>query len=159
MQFFLTSPDYNKTQTNVTKVRVSLKTGIAEILENHQNLMGKVENNVVEIETNFEGRVEKFLFVLQNGVFIVSNDGLDPKATESRGSGETIIYLYSSRAVEVNSSTPVENLIKEEEQKRETVEKELSKKTEGKSSKTLLVEEDILFLEKAITSIKEFKQR
>jgi hypothetical protein len=159
MQFFLTSPDYNKTQTNVTKVRVSLKTGIAEILENHQNLMGKVENNVVEIETNFEGRVEKFLFVLQDGVFIVSNDGLDPKAVESRGSGETIIYLYSSRAVEVNSSTPVENLIKEEEQKRETVEKESTKKPQGKSSKTLLVEADILFLEKAITSIKEFKQR
>jgi hypothetical protein len=159
MQFFLTSPDYNKKQTNVTKVRVSLRTGIAEILENHQNLMGKVENNVVEIETNFEGRVEKFLFVLQEGVFIVSNDGLDPNAPENQESGETVVYLYSSRAIEVNSSTPVETLMKEEEQKRETVEKELSTVREGKNSKILLVQADILFLEKAITSVKEFKQK
>jgi F0F1-type ATP synthase epsilon subunit len=159
MQFFLTSPDYNKTQTNVTKVRVSLRTGIAEILENHQDLMGKVENNVVEIETNFEGRVEKFLFVLQEGVFIVSNGGLDPNATEKQEIGETVVYLYSSRAIEINNNTSIEDLIKEEDQKRETVEKQLSTAVPGRNSQLLLVQADILFLEKAVMRIKEFKQR
>jgi hypothetical protein len=156
MQFFLTSPDYNKTQTNVTKVRVSLRTGIAEILENHQNLMGKVENNVVEVETNFEGRVEKFLFVLQNGVFIVSNSGLQ---TDGEQEGETVVYIYSSRALEINNNTPIEGLIKEEEQKRATVETELNTTAKATNSTLLLIQADILFLEKAIASVKSFKQR
>ena len=39
--------------------------------------MGKIDNNILEVETNFENKVEKTLFVLQDGVFIVSNQGLD----------------------------------------------------------------------------------
>jgi F0F1-type ATP synthase epsilon subunit len=158
MQFFLTSPDYNKTQTNVTKVRVSLRTGIAEILENHQNLMGKVENNVVEIETNFDGRTEKLLFVLQDGVFMVSNDGFtesEPEETE----GGSAVYIYASRAVEINSSTSIDDLAKEEDQKRQILETELAETTDNNRSKILMMEGDLVFLEKAIASVKEFKQR
>ena len=77
MLFLLATPEYNNVQSNATKVKVHLRTGIAEILDNHQDLMGKVENNIVEIETNFENKAEKFVFVLQDAVFIVSNKGLD----------------------------------------------------------------------------------
>ena len=55
--------------------------------------MGKVDNNIVEIETNFENKVEKLLFVLQDAVFIVSNQGLDSSADE-KGTG---IYVCKSK--------------------------------------------------------------
>jgi hypothetical protein len=53
--------------------------------------MGKVDNNLIEIETNFENRLEKILFVLQDAVFIVSNKGLDATA-ENKGTG---VYVYA----------------------------------------------------------------
>ena len=84
MQFVLATPEYNNSQSNTTKVKVHLRNGIAEIFDQHQDLMGKIDNNIIEIETNFENRVEKILFVLQDGVFIVSNQGLD-STSETKG--------------------------------------------------------------------------
>ena len=65
MLFLLAAPEYNNVQSNTSKVRVHLRTGVAEIFDQHQDLMGKVENNIIEIETNFEGKIEKFVFILQ----------------------------------------------------------------------------------------------
>jgi hypothetical protein len=62
----------------------------AEIFDQHQDLMGKVDNNLIEIETNFE-KDRKILFVLQDAVFIVSNKGLDATA-ENKGTG---VYVYA----------------------------------------------------------------
>jgi len=73
MLFLLATPEYNNVQSNTTKVRVHLRSGVAEIFEQHQDLMGKIDNDIVEIETNFENRLEKIWFVLQDAVFIVSN--------------------------------------------------------------------------------------
>jgi hypothetical protein len=70
MLFLLATPEYNNIQSNTTKVKVHLRNGVAEILDQHQDLMGKVENNLLEIETNFENKLEKFLYILQDGVFI-----------------------------------------------------------------------------------------
>ena len=56
MLFLLATPEYNNVQSNTTKVRVHLRSGIAEIFEQHQDLMGKVDNNIVESETNFENK-------------------------------------------------------------------------------------------------------
>ena len=39
MFFFLSTPEYNKVQPNIKKLRVHLRTGIAEIYENHQDLI------------------------------------------------------------------------------------------------------------------------
>ena len=62
MLFFLATSEYNNIQSNTTKVKVHLTNGIAEILDQHQDLMGLIENNILEIETNFESKLEKFLF-------------------------------------------------------------------------------------------------
>ena len=74
MFFFLSTPEYTTTQFNTTKVRVHLRNGIAEVFDKHQDLMGKVENNRIEIETNFENKLEKFSFILQDAVFVVSTN-------------------------------------------------------------------------------------
>jgi F0F1-type ATP synthase epsilon subunit len=97
MLFLLATPEYSNLQSNTTKVKVHLRSGVAEIFEQHQDLMGKVENNIVEIETNFENKFEKSLFILQDAVFVVSNQGLDTTA-ETKGTG---VYVYAKKVKEI----------------------------------------------------------
>jgi hypothetical protein len=129
MQFLLATPEYNNTQSNTTKVKVHLRNGIAEIFDQHQDLMGKVENNLIEIETNFENRIEKSTFVLQDAVFIVSNQGLD-NTSENKGTG---IYVYAKRAKEITSSLSLEEVTKQYEEKNSLLEAENQKLSESTS--------------------------
>lgn len=166
MLFFLSTPEYNTTQSNTTKVRVHLRNGIAEVFDKHQDLMGKVENNRIEIETNFENKLEKLSFVLQDAVFVVSNKGLD-------GSSEikdTSIYVYAKRAQEINKNTSIEELSKQYEKKKTDLDKEFEKlglssekgvviTTAAKplNSKILLLKQEVEFLRKTLIIIKEIK--
>jgi F0F1-type ATP synthase epsilon subunit len=127
MLFLLATPEYNNSQSNTTKVKVHLRSGVAEILENHQDLMGKVENNIVEIESNFENKIEKSLFVLQDAVFVVSNQGLDKTANNK----ETGVYIYAKRAKEINSTLSVEEITKQFESKNQQLETERQKVASG----------------------------
>jgi len=157
MLFLLATPEYNNIQSNTTKVRVHLRSGIAEVFDQHQDLMGKIDNNLVEIETNFENRLEKFLFVLQDAVFIVSNqkNNSTPSAFENEGTG---VYVYAKRAKEVNSSTSLEEITKQYEQKFSALET-LKQNSEDKinASKILLLNEEVEFLKKVIAVIKNPK--
>jgi F0F1-type ATP synthase epsilon subunit len=164
MLFLLSTPEYNKVQSNTTKVKVHLKNGIAEILDQHQDLMGTVENNLVEIESIFENKVEKFLFILQDAVFIVSTKGLEKKS-ESKGTG---VYVYARRVREINQSTSVDDIVKQYEQKKNELENEKAKDDKIKDSKSssllvnsriFLLEEEVEFLKRASIIIKDFKSK
>jgi hypothetical protein len=152
MLFVLATPEYNNLQANTTRVKVHLKNGVAEIFDQHQDLMGRVENNIVEIETNFENKVEKFLYALQDAVFVVSNKGLDG---EYKG---TCVYVYAKKAAELGSNFSLDDLTKQYDQKKLKLESELEKligkesSSEGKviSSRILLIKEDVEFLRKAL---------
>jgi len=158
MLFLLATPEYNNTQSNTTKVKVHLRNGVAEILDQHQDLMGKVENNLLEIETNFENKLEKLLFVLQDAVFIVSNKGLETNI-ESKGTG---VYVYAKRVREITSSTSIDEVVKQYDLKNAQLEAEVAKlATEGSStkltSKIFLLTEEVEFLKKVVTVIKDLK--
>jgi len=158
MLFLLATPEYNNIQSNTTKVRVHLRSGVAEIFDQHQDLMGKVENNIVEIETNFENRIQKSFFVLQDAVFIVSNQGLDPNA-EKKGTG---VYVYARRVKELTSNLSIEEFTKQYEQKNSQLEIENQKLAEmpndrALASKTLLLEDEVEFLRRVVTIAKGFK--
>ena len=158
MLFLLATPEYNNTQSNTTKVKVHLRNGVAEILDQHQDLMGKVENNLLEIETNFENKLEKLLFVLQDAVFIVSNKGLETNI-DSKGTG---VYVYAKRVREITSSTSIDEVVKQYDQKNQQLEIEVAKlATEGSStklnSKIFLLTEEVEFLKKVVTVIKDLK--
>ena len=159
MQFVLATPEYNNSQSNTTKVRVHLRNGIAEIFDQHQDLMGKIDNNIIEVETNFENRFEKVLFVLQDGVFIVSNQGLDATA-ETKG---TSIYVYAKRAREISSNISVEEISKQYEQKKSILDAETQKLTGNEStdkvinSKIFVLKDETAFLQKVLTVVKELK--
>jgi F0F1-type ATP synthase epsilon subunit len=157
MLFFLATPEYNNVQSNTTKVKVHLRSGIAEIFEQHQDLMGKIENNIVEIETNFENKVEKFLFVLQDAVFVVSNQGLDT-TIENQGTG---VYVYAKKVKELNSSVSIEEVSKQYEQKANELEIERQKLNETSdavlTSKMLLLADEVEFLRRVVVIAKDLK--
>ena len=159
MLFLLATPEYNNIQSNATKVRVHLRNGVAEIFDQHQDLMGKVDNNIVEIETNFENKVEKLLFVLQDAVFIVSNQGLDANADE-KGTG---IYVYAKKVKEITSNVSIEDVAKEYEDKKISLELENQKlETDEETdkainSKIFVLKDEVKFLEKVVTVVKDLK--
>jgi|TARA_B110000977_G_scaffold154172_1_gene195930 hypothetical protein len=156
MLFLLAAPEYNNVQSNTSKVRVHLRTGVAEIFDQHQDLMGKVENNIIEIETNFEGKIEKFVFILQDAVFIVSNQGLDNE--EVKG---TSIYVYAKKAREINSSVSIDQISKEYDAKQLEVETQLAnmgdRSNTSTNSKLILLQDDAEFLKKSLSIIKALR--
>jgi len=123
--------------------------------------MGKVENNIVEIESNFENKTEKSLFVLQDAVFVVSNQGLD-KTADNKGTG---VYIYAKRAKEINSSVSTEEILKQVESKNQLLEIERQKIASGSldasnkvvSSKIIMMEDELEFLKKVQLVVKEVK--
>jgi|TARA_B100000035_G_scaffold250165_1_gene219097 hypothetical protein len=159
MLFLLATPEYNNIQSNATKVRVHLRNGVAEIFDQHQDLMGKIDNNIVEIETNFENKVEKLLFVLQDAVFIVSNQGLDANSDE-KGTG---IYVYAKKVKEITSNVSIEDVAKEYEDKKISLELENQKlgtdeeTDKAINSKIFVLKDEVKFLEKVVTVVKDLK--
>lgn len=164
MLFLLATPEYNNVQSNTTKVRVHLRSGIAEIFEQHQDLMGKVDNNIVEIETNFENKLEKIWFVLQDAVFIVSNQKGDSAASafENEGTG---VYIYAKRVKEINSSVSMEDLSKQydekvslfEAEKQKLVDENIDVSDETSNSKLMVIKDEIDFIKKVMAVVKDFK--
>jgi F0F1-type ATP synthase epsilon subunit len=160
MLFLLNTPEYTNVQSNTTKVKVHLKNGVAEILDQHQDLMGRVENNIVEIETNFENKTEKNLFVLQDAVFIVSTKGLDKKIDK-----KTSVYVYAKNVKEINSRLAIDEITKQYEKKMSLLETETLKLSSQNSeklensikSKIFMLNEDTEFLKKVLTLAKQPK--
>ena len=110
------------------------------------------------LETNFENKAEKFVFVLQDAVFIVSNKGLDAEVEEK----DTSIYIYAKKAREINSNTSVDEITKLYDEKKSELDIELAKVTETEdkaiNSKILLLTEDTEFLQKSLSIVKELKK-
>jgi carboxypeptidase C (cathepsin A) len=122
--------------------------------------MGKVENNLIEIETALENKLEKVLYVLQDAVFIVSTKGLSPEVKQ------TSVYVYAKDMKEITPAMSLDELSKEYEQKNAELEVE-TEKLVGQTSeairllinaKMLLLKEDVQFLEKAIQVAKDLKK-
>jgi F0F1-type ATP synthase epsilon subunit len=158
MLFLLATSEYNNVQLNTTKVRVHLRNGVAEIFNQHQDLMGKVENNLVEIETNFENKIEKFSFILQDAVFIVSNQVLEG-TLDYKGTG---VYVYAKKVREVTSNLSIDEISKQYEQRKAELDIQMEKLSETKdnkalNSKILLLKEDVEFLRRSLTIIKDIK--
>ena len=159
MLFLLATPEYNNIQSNTTKVRVHLRNGVAEIFDQHQDLMGKIDNNILEIETNFENKTEKLLFVLQDAVFIVSNQGLDVDA-ENKGTG---IYVYAKRVKEITPKMSIEDIVSQCSQKKLDLDNENNKLGANEASdklvnsKMFVLKDEIEFLEKVVNVVKELK--
>jgi len=159
MLFLLATPEYNNVQSNTTKVRVHLRSGIAEIFEQHQDLMGKVDNNIVEIETNFENKIEKTKFILQDAVFIVSNQ---QEGTKEEGTG---VYVYAKRVREITPSLSLDEISKQYDEKLQAFESEKQKLAadnidpldQNLNAKLFVLKDEVDFLKKVVSVVKDSK--
>ena len=159
MLFFLSTSEYSNVQNNTTRVKVHLTGGIAEILDQHQDLMGRIDNNIIEIETFFENRLEKLLFVLQDAVFVVSNKGLGA----DREKNKTAVYVYAKRAKEISSNLTIDEVSKQYEKvtkKLEFFKEKQEKDSENRilKSRILLIQEEVDFLTKTMLVMKNLKK-
>jgi hypothetical protein len=158
MLVILSTPDSNRIRLNINKVRVHLRTGIVEIFNQHQDLLGKIENDLVELESNFENKLEKSFFILQDAVFIVSNKGLD-STSEYQG---TTVYIHAKNIREFNSSFSIDDLSKEYEGKKLELERENQKLVDSNDkifkSKISMLQDDVEFLAKSLLKGKELKE-
>jgi hypothetical protein len=124
--------------------------------------MGKIDNNIVEIETNFENKLEKIWFVLQDAVFIVSNQKDTDSAFESEGTG---VYVYAKRVKEINSSVSIEELSKQyeekvnlfETEKQSLVDQNIDITDQTNNSKLMVIKDEVDFLNKVMAVVKDFK--
>ena len=159
MLFFLSTSEYSNVQNNTTRVKVHLTGGIAEILDQHQDLMGRIDNNIIEIETFFENRIEKLLFVLKDAVFVVSNKGLGA----DREKNKTAVYVYAKRAKEISSNLTIDEVSKQYEKvtkKLEFFKEKQEKDSENRilKSRILLIQEEADFLTKTMLVMKNLKK-
>jgi hypothetical protein len=156
MHFFLSSSNENKGQTSVTKVRIFLRTGIVEILEQHQNLIGQIANDIIEVETTFEGVVSKELYVVRNGVLVVTNQ-FTP-AGDNFEVGKTSVFIYSDDVTKVQDSlTPsiMQSLVESRKKLDEALMAETLKEVKQmKSAFIETLESEIAYLEKVLKAIK-----
>ena len=161
MLFLLSTPEYTNAQSNTTKVKVHLRNGVAEVFNLHQDLMGRVDNDIVEIETNFENRTEKSLFVVQDAVFIVSSQGLDANA-EIKG---TSVYVYAKRAKQIGAGFSLDELSKQYEQKSTDLATEEAKLAvpgtdpydRAINSKIFMLKDEVVFLKKVLQIVKDLR--
>lgn len=161
MQFSLATPEDNKkVLSNATKVKVHLTTGIVEILDKHQDLLGKVSIDILEVENNDDNKAEKLKYILQEGLVIVSNKGLSPETVQ------TGVYVFAKRIVELTNSLSMEEFTKKVDQKSAKLDIEKQFLIEAGNSginvgkmkaKVLLLEEELEFDKKVLVLIKNSK--
>jgi hypothetical protein len=160
MQFSLATPEDNKkVLSNASRVKIHLTTGIVEILEKHQDLLGKVTIDLLEVETSNDNKVEKLKYILQDALVIVSTKGLN---IENQGTG---VYVYAKRILDLNSNISVDEFSKKVDQKvakLETEKQNLASMTTGDTKKIktliLLLEDELIFDKKVLTLIKDLKK-
>jgi len=164
MQFSLATPeDSKKILSNVTAVKMNLTTGVVEILEKHQDLLGKVSLDLIEVESNQDNKSEKFKFLAQDALVIVSNKGLNSELTS-----ETGVYIFAKRVLEINSSISLDECSKKVEQKAaklevekqslvERDEKNLGSNLEKIKTKIFVLEDELKFEKKVLSILKESK--
>jgi hypothetical protein len=146
MEFILLTPERNYQVQNVSRVKGHLKNGIVEVFDKHQFLMGLIENNLIEIETIGENELKKF-FVLQDGIFIVSETNLGSLKSKT----PTTVYAYAKTFFEIKKGTSIEELSKNYEEKKQELDQEILKlNIEGNESINYLLNAKALLLKQEV---------
>lgn len=130
--------------------------------------MGKIDNDFIEFETNFDNKSEVGKYLLHLGVFVVSTKNSIIKEPQST---ETAVYVYAKRVFEISSKnkSSLDSISKEYEIKRILLEEEEQKEAEKVEQKPevtpkittysnlFLLKEEVNFLKKIINVMKEIK--
>jgi hypothetical protein len=127
MKFILLSPETSFTSSNCGKVKANLTTGIVEILDQHQVLIGRIVNQLVEYESVIQGenKLEKRYFAIKNAIFIVNTPENDSSNLELNK--ETLITVAAESGIEIGPNFSYDTYAKEYETKSLQLETELQR--------------------------------
>jgi hypothetical protein len=120
-------------------------------------------SDLIEVESNQDNKSEKFKFLAQDALVIVSNKGLNSELTS-----ETGVYIFAKRVLEINSSISLDECSKKVEQKAtklevekqslvERDEKNLGSNLEKIKTKIFVLEDELKFEKKVLSILKESK--
>ena len=148
--------------SNVIKVKVCLKNGAAEIYDSHIDLMGTIENNLVEIYHRLDGKDVKAVFMIGNGVIVVSNKGLDSKE-EEKG---TFVAVLGDKSREITESVTAASIASEIERSKASITNEtaLYNAMIGQpvavsiNSKIYLLQQELSFLERMSFIVEDMRK-
>jgi hypothetical protein len=118
MYVYLVTQGFNTMLPSTTQVRVMLTNGGAQVLDGHQDLLGQIDNDVVEFETNVDNKIEKVASV--KGLDYLTED----VSQHDLGTGETTVYVYAKQCVQLLKNMSTENLVKQYEDKKAALERE-----------------------------------
>ncbi len=156
MFFTLATPESLYVEPTCSKVKAVLTSGLVEIYEGHQDLIGKIHNGLLSLKiVNLNNEDISKNYLLQDGVFVVSNQGLDNENDEVK---TTSIYVYARRLLEISKELDLADLATRLQEKQLELDNEIEKlkeitdfseDIEITSSKIIIIKSDLSFLEKA----------
>ncbi len=156
----ITTPEHLHIQPNSLRIKAGLTSGVLEIYNKHQDLIGKIDNNFLEVDSINENKEEKSFYILQDAIFVVSNQNFE----EETNASQTSIYVYAKKLLEISKNFSSDLILKELDEKKKELENQMEKlKNESDednnfdmlTSKILILKDDVIFLEKAYSFLKE----
>lgn len=143
-------------QPNCFSIKLALTSGQCEILPMHLPLVGSIDTGLVEMETmNSMNEKIKKSYLLQDAIVVVSNSN----SIAEEGSR---VYVYARKMMEISKDLLIEELTKNLQDKRGSLEFELTSLKENQTnensltnSKIIILKSEIVFLEKACQIVKE----
>lgn len=154
--FVLNAPGFSYVEMMATKVTGYLTTGVVQILDQHQDLIGTVASNLLEIQGNEENETDKVIFFVKNSTFIVCSI---KKQTNVFLSGEEVQCVNAE-----NSIQEISQLLQEKEKELAIAFANLNDKTSNinefvaspKKDVVILLQAKVQFLKQALLKAKEF---
>jgi F0F1-type ATP synthase epsilon subunit len=90
----VTTPEFSNRHENVKKVRIELKSGIAEVFPNHQDLLGTIGIGIIQIEESIDDKSIISTYVSQDGLVTIDN-------SKSQNIETTVIDILSAQTVQI----------------------------------------------------------
>jgi hypothetical protein len=112
MRCLLFAPGHAVLLGQVRKVRANLESGVIEIYEGHQELVGTINNKLLEVHMEEENSNVKVFYVIQEGIVTVSDIDIPLYSMEetSYEPPGTIVKVFCKYLRELNSKTSIDEL-------------------------------------------------
>lgn len=150
MQVFFGTPEIHEAESNVLKVKAQLRNGGIEVYPNHQNLIGKISTEIIAILT--ESKLTYYL--IQDAIILVINKEFLELAPQK---SDSVIYIYAKRALKLDENLIYSEVLNTYELKKLQISS--LKDAQGPvATKTLLLNEELAFLQKVLEIFKKVEK-
>lgn len=112
----VTTPEFSNRHENVKRVRVELKSGIAEIYPNHQDLLGTIALGEVQIEELIDEKSVISTYIAQDGLVTIDN-------SKSQNTEKTVIDIFSTQSIQITKELKYEYCNEKYDESKEELDK------------------------------------